>query len=364
LRFSIGNRSFDHREFNQNEKGDIMKNSIFIMGVIAVFYFALIASERSFSQQQIKNKAITPEESDVLVTTSAGAVPIPPPGPEGTVMIGGGISTGGPGVGTFQYAVGDVGLDIAAKPVKGAPYSAEATTETVQTLSDGNRIQQKQSSMVYRDSEGRTRREHSVGSIIPLVGGDEPPQLIFINDPVAAVSYVLNPKDHTANKIMLPSGMRPPTPLASGGSGTVKPGKDVTFEKKVIASVHEEQFFFQNFRTQLDAKPETEPLGKRIIEGIEAEGTRSILTIPAGQIGNDLPIQIVSERWYSPELETVILSKHSDPRFAETTYRLTGISRSEPSKSLFEVPADYTVKEGAPGVPAFRYRKRIATGND
>ena len=82
----------------------------------------------------------------------------------------------------FQFAVGDVGLDIAAKPVKGAPYSAEATTETVQTLSDGNRIQQKQSSMVYRDSEGRTRREHTVGPMIPLAGGDEPPQLIFIND--------------------------------------------------------------------------------------------------------------------------------------------------------------------------------------
>ena len=72
------------------------------------------------------------------------------------------------------------------------------------------------------------------------------------------------------------------------------------------------------YAQQLDAKPETEPLGKRIIEGIEAEGTRSILTIPAGQIGNEQPIQIVSERWYSSELETVILSKHSDPRFAET----------------------------------------------
>jgi hypothetical protein len=123
-------------------------------------------------------------------------------------------------------------------------------------------------------------------------------------------------------------------------------------------------FFFQNFRAQLDAKPETEPLGKRNIEGIEAEGTRSILTIPAGQIGNEQPIQIVSERWYSPELETVILSKHSDPRFAETTYRLTGISRSEPAKSLFEVPSDYTVNESTPAVPAMGFRKRIVAGNN
>lgn len=341
-----------------------MKNSIFNIGVIAVFLFTLIPSEHVLSQQATKNKVSSIEENDILFTTSAAAVPLPPPGAEGSVMIGGSMGAGSPGAGMFQYAIGDVGLDIAVKPVKGAPYSAEATTETVQTLSDGNRIQQKQSSMVYRDSEGRTRREHSVGPIFPLAGGDEPPQMIFINDPVAAVSYVLNPKDHTANKILLPSGMKPPTTLASGASGTVKPAKDVTFEKKVIGSGAEGPFFFQSFRTQLDAKPETEPLGKRIIEGIEADGTRSILTIPAGQIGNEQPIQIVSERWYSSELETVILSKHSDPRFAETTYRLTGISRSEPSKSLFEVPADYTVNEGAPGVPVFGYRKRVAIGNN
>ena len=334
------------------------------MGVIALFFFALIPSEQALSQQQTKNKAFAPEESDVLVTTSAVAVPVPPPGAEGTVMIGGSIGAGSPGVGMIQFAVGDVGLDIAAKPVKGAPYSAEATTETVQTLSDGNRIQQKQSSMVYRDSEGRTRREHTVGPFIPLAGGDEPPQLIFINDPVAAVSYVLNPKDHTANKVVLPSAMKFPGAPVGGGSGTIKATKDMTFDRKVPAGGPEGPFFFQNFRTQLDAKPETEPLGKRIIEGIEAEGTRSILTIPAGQIGNEQPIQIVSERWYSSELETVILSKHSDPRFAETTYRLTGISRNEPSKSLFEIPADYTVNEGAPGVPAFGYRKRIVAGNN
>jgi len=341
-----------------------MKNLIFSMGVIAVFFFALIPSEHALSQQQTKNKALAPEESDVLVTTSAVAVPVPPPGAEGTVVIGGSIGAGSPGAGMIQFAVGDVGLDIAAKPVKGAPYSAEATTETVQTLSDGNRIQQKQSSMVYRDSEGRTRREHTVGPMIPLAVGDEPFQLIFINDPMAAVSYILNPKDHTANKMVLPSAIKSPTLQAGGGTGPLKAAKDVTFEKKVIATGSDGPFFFQNFRAQLDAKPETEPLGKRIIEGIEAEGSRSILTIPAGQIGNDQPIQIVSERWYSPELETVILSKHSDPRFAETIYRLTGISRSEPSKSLFEIPADYTVNEGTPAVPAIGYRKRIVAGNN
>jgi hypothetical protein len=350
--------------FRAREKGDFMKNSTHRLGIVALFLFTLLAPEPSFSQQPPSNTTRTQEETNILVSTPALAAPFPPPGAEGTVMIGGAIGAGGPGAGMIQFAVSDVGLDIAAKPVKGAPYSAEATTETVQTLSDGNRIQQKNSSMVYRDGDGRTRREHTVGSIVPLAGGDAPPQLIFINDPVAAVSYVLNPKDHTASKIVLPSGMKPPMSLAGGRSGTVKATKDVTFEKKVMPPGPDGPFFFQNFRTQLDAKPETEPLGKRIIEGIETEGTRSILTIPAGQIGNEQPIQIVSERWYSSELETVILSKHSDPRFAETTYRLTGISRSEPAKSLFELPSDYTVNESTPGVPAIGYRKRIVAGNN
>jgi hypothetical protein len=57
----------------------------------------------------------------------------------------------------------------------------------------------------------------------------------------------------------------------------------------------------------------------------------------------------VNERWYSPELQTVVLSKNSDPRMGETTYRLTNISRGEPDPSLFQVPTDYTVKEGSFG---------------
>jgi hypothetical protein len=89
-----------------------------------------------------------------------------------------------------------------------------------------------------------------------------------------------------------------------------------------------------------------EALGKQIIEGVEAEGTRITVTIPAGEIGNDRPIQIVNERWYSPELQLVVMTRNSDPRTGETTYKLTNINRAEPARSLFEVPADFTIKEG------------------
>ena len=100
-----------------------------------------------------------------------------------------------------------------------------------------------------------------------------------------------------------------------------------------------------------------ESLGKQNIEGVEAEGTRHTVTIPAGEIGNERDIQIVSERWYSPELQTVVMTRHSDPRFGETVYKLTNINRSEPAKSLFEVPSDYTIKEGPQAPLPMRTRR-------
>ena len=103
-----------------------------------------------------------------------------------------------------------------------------------------------------------------------------------------------------------------------------------------------------------------ESLGKQIIEGVEAEGTRTTVTIAAGEIGNERAIEIVNERWYSPELQVVVMTKRSDPRAGETVYKLTNINRSEPAKSLFEIPADYTVKTGssdAPTVHTMRTRK-------
>ena len=87
------------------------------------------------------------------------------------------------------------------------------------------------------------------------------------------------------------------------------------------------------------------------------------MTIPAGEIGNELPINIVSERWYSPELQTIVMTRRSDPRMGETVYRLTNINRSEPARSLFEVPADYTVKEG-PGANIERFRIRRPHNDD
>ncbi|PYQ02798.1 MAG: hypothetical protein DMF82_14955 [Acidobacteria bacterium] len=227
-----------------------------------------------------------------------------------------------------------------AKVVKGAPYKAEAVTEITQSLADGNRIVRKTTSAVSRDSEGRTRRESNLAALGPLAPHDAP-RLVFIQDPVAGTAFVLEPDSHTARKLSRPGGSgKGPHPDAASTDGG--PGPQGRFGRP-----HE--------MGEGKWERQTENLGNQTLEGLETTGTRTTVTIPAGAIGNEKAITIVSERWVSPELQAVVLSTHRDPRFGETTYRLTGITRGEPDKSLFEVPSDYTVREGPP--PAMRFRR-------
>lgn len=208
---------------------------------------------------------------------------------------------------TFNFVGSE--MRFGGPPVKGSPYSATVTTESVQTLANGTKINHKTTASVYRDSEGRTRREQTFGSIGAFRASGDAPQMTFIEDPVAGVRYVLDARNHTAEKMTMGGG--PPPKNHPPSTAQVK----------------------------------TESLGTKTIEGVEAQGTRSTVTIPAGQIGNDQPVEIISERWYSPDLQVVVFSKHSDPRIGEHTYRLTNISRNEPAKTLFDVPGDYTITE-------------------
>lgn len=258
---------------------------------------------------------------------------------------------------TFFYVSSEMSFD--GKIVKGAPYSAQAMTETTQTLGDGNHIKRSSTANVYRDGEGRTRREQQLTAVGPWVASGEPQQTVFINDPVAGINYILEPRTHTARKMPL-TFFRIEQSLSNGGSGSgVGVGQGDSAKGSVVimknettvtsgngAALHVESGAPQQFT--FVAAPNggtTESLGKQTIEGVVAEGTRTTVTIPAGKIGNELPIQIVTEKWYSPELQTVVYSKHSDPMVGETSYRLTNIVRGEPSHTLFEVPPDYTVQE-------------------
>jgi hypothetical protein len=206
-------------------------------------------------------------------------------------------------------------------------------------LADGNRIHQQREVPVYRDSEGRVRRENSSDQVM-------------IWDPVANVSYMLDPTTQTARK--MPLGMNVAYSFADGGGAG---GKVVAFHAEPgmlpppLPGVPATQMIAGGFTTQAflttgKLAPKSEPLGKQTIEGVAAEGTRLTSTIEAGAIGNDRPIQSVSENWYSPDLQTLVKSSHTDPRTGEETFQLTGISRAEPPSTLFQVPAEYRMVYG------------------
>ena len=237
---------------------------------------------------------------------------------------------------TFSFVGGQL---ISGPPVKGAPYSAEAVNETIQTLADGNRIVQRTSAMQYRDSEGRERREET-----SAMGA------VFISDPVAGTRYTLHPDSRTAEKgaaavLNLSARTGEIAGLAAGRGG---PDSAVTIRYAGpgpgVALGGPQEFFFTRIGDPGAGK--TEQLGNMYIEGIQAQGTRTTTTIPAGDIGNDRPINIVDERWYSPDLQMTIMTKHSDPRTGETSFALKNINRSSPPPTLFEIPSDYTVTAG------------------
>ena len=334
-----------------------------------------------------------------------------------------GLSSQVVGVETFAFLSSEMSFD---KTVKGAPYSAEAITETIQILGDGNRIVRKNSSRIYRDGEGRTRREQTLGNIGPFAVEGDPPQIILINDPNNGVNYTLDPRDRTARKWVLPRFMAtwnlpqglvdkpvktvyPAAAQAAGVEGKVKllinvneagavegvkvvEGHPLLQQAAVDAAKQlrlnpaqgsgkvQRELFFDFRKVERDAlmdgrssraipfsasksgrhpashDAKKESLGTQVIEGVEAEGTRTTITIAAGEIGNEQPINIVSERWYSPALQVVVMTRHADPRSGETIYRLSNINRAEPARTLFEVPSDYTIKESQP-TRAFRAKR-------
>ncbi len=254
------------------------------------------------------------------------------------------------------------------KTVKGAPYSATAVTETTQTLSDGNQIIRKTEVTIYRDREGRTRREQTLEAVGKWPAGSNPPQVIYINDPVTGISYVLDPSTQNARKAQSPSDKlieldqvkmkmmdmdKMKKEAAIEADKAELKMKDAAKEMKVTAKDKAGQI--TNEVSGPKAEKKAESLGKQMVEGVEAEGKRVTVTIPSGQIGNTLPLEIVDEQWYSSELQALVMTKHHDPRSGDTIYRLTNINRSEPDRSLFEVPGGYTLNDDS----ALRAKKKM-----
>ena len=278
--------------------------------------------------------------------------------------------------------------------VKGAPYSADAVTETNQPLPDGNVISHKTLSRVYRDTEGRTRQESFRGDAM---------RSVYISDPVAGMSYTLMPGSKSAVSIprivrpervdrraprdegtgssqdrtldterkiivrtidghdlpgtreevrvqvvrigekdiaVLPTPPTPPTAPTAPGALAPLPALPPIPPIPAIPGVHTMRFE----STAGLGKGVTSKLGHRDFDGVKAEGTQIVWTIQAGQVGNRNPILITKESWYSPELQVTVMTRHNDPRTGESIYRLAGIKRAEPSIDLFKVPEGYSMK--------------------
>jgi hypothetical protein len=232
----------------------------------------------------------------------------------------------GPGPGGPPDAIGFVAFEggVNGKTVTGAPFTASFSTQTTQVLADGNQIQRSATGSIARDSQGRTRRDTTLPAIGPwAAAGKAPPQMTFINDPIAGTQYTLDANRKVAHKM---------------------PSHD--HEGHVLSK---QALTGGAFAEERQKETTTTSLGTQTINGVSAQGTRITRTIPAGEIGNQKPIVITIEKWYSPELQETVMTKRSDPRMGETVFQLTNIQRAEPAATLFQVPADYTVEEGHGG---------------
>lgn len=256
-----------------------------------------------------------------------------------------------------KAALAGVHVSVETAPVTGAPYSAEATTESVQTLADGNRIVRRTAVRVYRDGKGRTRRE--------TLGPDGEVRAIVISDPATGRSFAIDPGTNTVHHTGVatfvsseggrveafavkgsPSGTTPHVTAGSRDEAKLKAAQEA--EQKAAQMAHVSSAgamtWVASGQTVKGGAPKKEDLGQRVIEGLSAKGSRTTTEIPAGAVGNELPIVVTAEEWVSTDLKVLLLTRHADPRAGETTYRLTGIVRGEPAAALFEPPAGVTVK--------------------
>jgi hypothetical protein len=269
----------------------------------------------------------------------------------------GGTPDGGfQGTATFHVPL------ISPRPVVNAPYAGQQVHESVQTLADGTHITRQMmgaSPMTYRDSQGRVRMEQQFGG-----GGGvlkNVPTLVQISDPVSGYAYIMDDVNRVAHRVALPAagqrtsaalGRRPntvPTTATAGAgggggsvrmgvlSGTIGPPAEGQANRPAAA------------RVRANIAPDqisTESLGTQTVDGVQAQGTRVTRVIPTGAQGNDAPITITTDNWYSPELQLTLLTVTTDPRSGVQTTKYNNFSQAEPDPGLFVVPAGYaTVDE-------------------
>jgi len=212
-----------------------------------------------------------------------------------------------------------------AAVVTGAPYSGVEVRTSQQVLAAGGMISRSDQANIYRDSQGRVRKETT-----RKTPDGQTETFVMISDPVAGVIHELNVTKKTA----FTRKAHFPTEAQSASTSTTGRGQMMAAGRR-------------NVQTDVNVKRET--LAARSMNGILASGTRSTRVIPAGTIGNTQALETVHETWIADDLKVPLLSKTSDPRTGTQTLELTNINRSQPDPSLFTIPSDYTVRQGPGG---------------
>jgi hypothetical protein len=248
-------------------------------------------------------------------------------------------------------------VPLEARTLKGAPYSAEVVTDHTQSLADGNRIVEHSTGRVYRDKEGRVRREEDRASGNPSIS---------IVDPVAGVSYSLDPDRRIAWKTPIQTGMAIVSKLDTAKLEAELKARGDGQDAPMVGGVVEMRQREEGARKRTGETMAVEATGgfvslrrfpaggeqhkeeglpPRTMEGVRVEGRRTTMTIAAGAIGNEWPITAVSEEWTSPDLQVLVMTDRKDPRNGDSSYRLQRIVRGEPAATLFEVPSDYEIRD-------------------
>jgi hypothetical protein len=207
-------------------------------------------------------------------------------------------------------------------------FSATEVRHALQTLPDGTHIDQPETTTCYRDAQGRMREETA--------------DHVLIFDPVAGFVYNLDPHSKTYRKTRVLASNS--TTIAAARSGTWIASTSSHPPSHGDVSVR----YSHNGEA---AAPVTEDLQPQIVNGIQAKGSRVTITIPKGAFGNDREVKVVNERWYSDDMQLLVKSTNSDPRFGVSTYELTNIVPGPSNPMLFQVPAEYA-SSGSTAAPA------------
>jgi hypothetical protein len=200
-------------------------------------------------------------------------------------------------------------------PVTGKPFSATEVRRTVQMLADGTRLDQSQTSSFARDEYGRMRASNE--------------KTVVIFNPVAGFTYTIDVPSKTYYKTPL-SGRETTYSIAVAGNRVSTSSSTGSAPAKVKGST--------------SGTPVEEELPAQLMSGLLARGSRVTVTIPAGTIGNGKDLKVVNERWYSDDMQILLKSSNSDPRFGTTSYELSDLVQAPPDPSLFQVPDSYLLR--------------------